>query len=347
MTCRTKVFLGQSSLYYAQASLPPSAGSRPAKAHPCPRPSLAASRGWPPVCPAAKRIRAHNGVVRLPCLNRQVAFYKVHTGWVPQHPHLVTSLTESLSKVPARSPPAILKWTRTCTDLCLVCGVALVELQLHVVALLHSGHDALADVLDVQVEQSPGSRQKGKRYGCKWMRTGRHTHKVFVSYRCTSRGAPKPCCSFKEKARQVLGYIFYPRQTKHSSLRKVAVWTSPILVELVANPLLVASPGSNRLQARHRYFHVCHWRLQTTFHFDSHPTRHQHGGGIAPTAYLVSYGLKMLVFRSEGYISGQFEETDSGSKGNYSHAALLRKHFRATCNMPCKRLDMASIKAAK
>lgn len=55
------------------------------------------------------------------------------------------------------------------TDLCLVCGVAFVQLQLHVIALLDSGHDALADILDVQVEQSPGGTSEGEMY-CKWVR---------------------------------------------------------------------------------------------------------------------------------------------------------------------------------
>lgn len=44
---------------------------------------------------------------------------------------------------------------RICTDLRLVRSIALVELQLHVVALLDSWHDALADILDVQVKQGP------------------------------------------------------------------------------------------------------------------------------------------------------------------------------------------------
>lgn len=50
-------------------------------------------------------------------------------------------------------------------DLRLVRGVALVELQLHVVALLDSWHDALADILDVQVKQSPENKHQVNEIG--------------------------------------------------------------------------------------------------------------------------------------------------------------------------------------
>ena len=74
---------------------------------------------------------------------------------------LRTDSTESLDfeaeRLRVRRTPRQKALTRTCTDLCLVCGVALVELQFHVVAFLDSRHDALADVLNVQVEQRPGS----------------------------------------------------------------------------------------------------------------------------------------------------------------------------------------------
>lgn len=52
-------------------------------------------------------------------------------------------------------PPHTQQYVLLDTYLRLVCGIALVELQFYVVALFHPWHNALADVLDVEVKEGP------------------------------------------------------------------------------------------------------------------------------------------------------------------------------------------------